>query len=105
MTADEHTRLLKPSHDDGHRQNYGREPMPGPLDLPQSTRYGILVGVWIANFLSVCVTLIRPRDRVADHSKGIEQYVFLMKYPVPVLTLCLASDHGSDMYAHTLSKP
>ena len=27
--------------------------LPGPLELPRSRRYGILLGVWIANFLSV----------------------------------------------------
>ncbi|GJE88138.1 MFS general substrate transporter [Phanerochaete sordida] len=57
MTANERTRLLKPVQTDGHQQNYGLKPHEqGPLDLPQSTRYGILIGVWIANFLSALNT-------------------------------------------------
>ena len=36
---------------EGRHHNHDRAP--GPLELPASTRYGILLGVWIANFLSV----------------------------------------------------
>ena len=31
--------------------------LPSPLELPRSRRCGILLGVWIANFLSVRLTL------------------------------------------------
>ncbi|KAI0345438.1 MFS general substrate transporter [Trametopsis cervina] len=34
------------------------ERAPGPLELPRSTRYGILLGVWIANFLSALNTTL-----------------------------------------------
>ena len=29
---------------------------PGPLEISKSTRYGILAGLWSANFLAVCCT-------------------------------------------------
>ena len=31
----------------------------GPLEIPPSTRYGILAGLWIAMFLSVSLCLFR----------------------------------------------
>lgn len=27
---------------------------PGPLEITRSSRYGILAGIWLAQFLSVC---------------------------------------------------
>ena len=30
---------------------------PGPLDISRTTRYGILAGIWSANFLAVCPAL------------------------------------------------
>lgn len=52
MTNCERQPLLQ----DGAVKAYGTDDRCGtssPLDLPRSTRYGILLGVWIANFLSV----------------------------------------------------
>lgn len=31
----------------------------GPLEITRSTRYGILAGIWVATFLSVC-NIFRP---------------------------------------------
>ena len=31
----------------------------GPLEISRSTRYGILAGLWIANFLAVSLCLFR----------------------------------------------
>ncbi|KAI0093946.1 major facilitator superfamily domain-containing protein [Irpex rosettiformis] len=42
-----------------HRHNeFDDRALVGPLDLPRSTRYGILLGVWIANFLSALNTTL-----------------------------------------------
>lgn len=34
-----------------------QKPRPGPLDLPRSTRYAILGGVWLATLLAVSTNL------------------------------------------------
>lgn len=34
---------------------------PGPLEITRSTRYGILAGIWMATFLSVCIV---PQKRM-----------------------------------------
>lgn len=51
----EHAPLLE---NDGVK-TYGTKGQPqtvvAPHELPRSTRYGILLGVWIANFLSVSI--------------------------------------------------
>jgi hypothetical protein len=39
--------------DSQQRNNDIDNKKPGPLELSRSTRYGILLGLWIANFLSV----------------------------------------------------
>lgn len=52
MTSSERTPLLLAA---AAKASEGRhhDRAPGPLELSRSTRYGILLGVWIANFLSV----------------------------------------------------
>ena len=57
MTTDERTPLLPPTSNDSVQDRHIAQQLPGPLDLPRSTRYGILLGVWIANFLSVRTSL------------------------------------------------
>lgn len=54
MTVHERTPLL-PSREEDVGSSGGCDPDRAidPLELPCSTRYSILFGVWIANFLSV----------------------------------------------------
>lgn len=37
----------------GDESNKDAEHTPGPLELPRSTRFGILAGIWLGTFLSV----------------------------------------------------
>jgi hypothetical protein len=47
---------------------------PGPLEISTSARYGILAGLWSANFLSVSFPYHSPSE-FSDVSLVFEQYV------------------------------
>ncbi|KAG6375866.1 hypothetical protein JVT61DRAFT_2730 [Boletus reticuloceps] len=46
---------------DTSAQDQSRLPV-GPLQVPRSTRYAILAGLWSATFLSVCASLSMNLD-------------------------------------------
>ena len=53
---------LLQDHDSGQKLQQGESQKGvgralGPLEIPRSTRYGILAGLWIATFLSVSFCL------------------------------------------------
>ena len=51
----------------------------GPLEIPRSTRYGILAGLWIATFLSVSFCLFRVISNTTSlTSLGSESYCFCL---------------------------
>jgi hypothetical protein len=49
-----------PSHTNNHHELPKRveSRRPGPFEISRTTRYGILAGMWSANFLAVCRTLL-----------------------------------------------
>ncbi len=59
MNSGEHDRLLQTDFDEQVGAPVGvpegKDPSKcGPMDIARSTRYGILAGIWVATFLSVC---------------------------------------------------
>ena len=60
MQQDERARLLQREADDQNLESPVTDSTKkadstqyGPLEIPRSTRYGILAGIWAATFLSV----------------------------------------------------
>ena len=59
----------------------------GPMEISRSTRYGILAGIWAANFLSVCNVFLHVPKRKYSKSRFYtpdavtEQYVHKLLSP------------------------